>query len=185
MRWRSPTGGTTRQVFWVIALLVGMVAVAGCASSGGGARAVEKAGDIARFKSLSIQTSVKKELKLTTAEQERIVQLVQERIRARNAGRFANVGAAPSDPAALQVKIGFTRYEEGSGLARFMLMGLGQIRIDADVALVDPATQAVLGTYFVTKTVAWGGVSGGATTIRDVETGFADAVADVVLGEAD
>ena len=185
MRWRLPIGGTTRQGFRVLALLVGMAALAGCASSGGAARAVEKAGDITRFKSLSIQTSVKKALQLTTAEQERIVQLVQERIRARNAGRFANIGAAPNDPAALQVKIGFTRYEQGSGLARFMLMGLGQIRIDADVALVDPATQAVLGTYLVTKTVAWGGIHGGATTIRDVEPGFADAVADVVLGEAD
>ena len=175
----------SRQGLRVLALLVGMAALVACASSGGGARAVEKSGDIARFKSLSIQTSVKKALKLTTADQERIIQLVQERIRARNAGRFANVGAAPDDPAALQVKIGFTRYEEGSGLARFMLMGLGQIRIDADVVLVDPATQAVLGTYLATKAVAWGGIHGGATTIRDVETGFADAVADIVLGEAD
>ena len=183
MRWRSPTGGRRGRVGG-LALLVGIAAALTACSSGGAARAVEKAGDITRFKSLSIQTSVKKELKLTAAEQERIIELVQERIRARNAGRFTNVGAAPNDPAALQVKIGFTRYEEGSGLARFMLMGLGQIRIDADVVLVDPATQSVLGTYLVTKTVAWGGIHGGATTIRDVETGFADAVADIVLGEA-
>ena len=185
MRSRSPTGGTTRQIFGVVALLVGMAALTACASSGGGARAVEKSGDITRFKSLSIQTSVKKALKVTVADQERIIQLVQGRIRERDGGRFANVGAAPNDPAALQVKIGLTRYEEGSGLARFMLMGLGQIRIDADVVLVDPATQAVLGTYVVTKTVAWGGIHGGATTIRDVEAGFADAVADILLGEAD
>jgi Domain of unknown function (DUF4410) len=185
MRCRSILAPATRRGLRVLALLVGMAALVGCASSGGGARAVEKSGDITRFKSLAIQTSVNKALKLSAPDQERIVQLVQGRIRERDGGRFASVGAAPDDPAALQVKIGFTRYEEGSALARFMLMGLGEIRIDADVVLVDPATQAVLGRYVVTKTVAWGGIHGGATTIRDVEIGFADAVADIVLGEAD
>ena len=185
MGWCSGIGGTTRRGFGVVALLVGMAALAGCASSGGAARAVEKSGDIARFKSLSVQTSVKNAPKLTPADQERIIRLVQERIRERNAGRFANVAAAPTDPMALQVKIGFTRYEEGSALARFMLVGLGQIHIDADVVLVDPATQSVLGTYVVTKTFAWGGIYGGVTTIRDVEVGFAEAVADIVLGKAD
>jgi hypothetical protein len=172
----------------VVVLVVGLVWLAGCAGTAGTARAVDKGAkpsEIVRFKSLSVQSSANSDLNLSAADQERVVKLVQAKIVARDANRFANVGALPTDPAALQVKIGFTRYEEGSAVARFMLAGLGQIHIDADVVLVDPATQKLLGTYLVTKTFAWGGIYGGVTSIKDVEAGFADAVADVVLGKAE
>jgi hypothetical protein len=173
----------------VVVLVVGLVWLAGCAGTAGTARAVDKGAkpsEIARFKSLSVQSSANSDLNLSVADQERIVKLVQAKIVAREANRFANVGALPTDPGALhQVKIGFTRYDEGNAFARFILAGLGQIHIDADVVLVDPATQKPLGTYLVTKTFAWGGIYGGVTSIKDVEAGFADAVADVVLGKAE
>jgi hypothetical protein len=140
----------------IFVVVVGIVVLAGCAGTAGTAKAVDKGAkvsDIARFKSLSVQSSANSDLNLSAA--------------------------------ALQVKIGFTRYEEGNAFARFMLAGLGQIHIDAEVVLADPRTQKPLGTYLVTKTFAWGGIYGGVTSIRDVETGFADAVADVVLGKAE
>ena len=80
--------------------------------------------------------------------------------------------------------IAFKRYDEGNAFARFMLAGLGQIHIDAEVTLEDGFRAAPLGRYEVTKTFAWGGPYEASTGIRDVEEGFADAVANVVLGRA-
>jgi hypothetical protein len=65
-----------------------------------------------------------------------------------------------------------------------MLAGLGQIHVDAEVTLEDREHATVIGKYDVTKTFAWGGVYGGSTNIRDVEEGFAEAVAKVVLGDS-
>ena len=76
-----------------------------------------------------------------------------------------------------------TRYDEGSAFARAMLAGLGQIQIDGKVSLRDRAQDALLGEYEVNKTFAWGGVYGASTTIRDVEEGFAQGVATLILGE--
>lgn len=61
-----------------------------------------------------------------------------------------------------------------------MLAGLGQMHIDADVALIDPATDEQVAKYDVTKTFAWGGMYGGFTGIKDIEDGFAKAVASAI-----
>jgi hypothetical protein len=65
-----------------------------------------------------------------------------------------------------------------------MLAGLGQIHVNADVTIEDRSRPAVLGEFAVTKTFAWGGIYGATTNITDVEEGFAEAVAKVVLGES-
>ncbi len=42
----------------------------------------------------------------------------------------------------------------------------------------------VLAKSEITKTFAWGGIYGGTTEIKDVEEGFAEAVASVLLGQS-
>jgi len=79
----------------------------------------------------------------------------------------------------LKMQVHFTRFDRGNAFARFMLIGLGQIRIDADVLLQD-ATGATVAKYKVSKDFALGGVAGGMTTVEDVEEGFAKSVAEVV-----
>jgi hypothetical protein len=169
-------------------VLVALVALgtAGCAGTAGSVKSLAEAAtapDLVRFTKLSVEVLPRKDVSLTGADRERIVNVIRARIKERAATRFAQLDATPADAQTLHVSIGLTRYDEGSAFARFMLAGLGQIHIDGEVALVEASTRTILGTYEVTKTFAWGGIYGGATTIKDVEIGFADAVADLVLGK--
>jgi hypothetical protein len=169
----------------LLAMLIGLAT--GCASSAGTARAIDGAPrpDTTRFTKLSISATTRPDITMSVADQERIVQLVAARIKERATTRFSEVGSLPAAPDTLHVRMAFTRYDEGNAFARFMLAGLGQIHIDADVALAGGDGSVLLGRYTVTKTFAWGGIYGGVTSIKDVEAGFADAVADVVLGKTE
>ena len=84
----------------------------------------------------------------------------------------------PADASAAKVKLVFTRYERGSAAARALLIGLGQIRIDADVVVVD-ASGTTVGQYQVAKQFALGGIAGAVTSTDDVEEGFAKSVAEI------
>jgi hypothetical protein len=77
------------------------------------------------------------------------------------------------------------RYDEGDSFARAMLAGLGQMHIDADLCVSEYASKETLGTCEITKTFGWGGIYGAATRIEDIEDGFAQAVADFILGKTD
>ncbi|MBI3675381.1 MAG: DUF4410 domain-containing protein [Proteobacteria bacterium] len=81
------------------------------------------------------------------------------------------------------LKLHFTKFDRGNAFARFMLIGLGQIRIEATVDVVD-ASGATVAQYKVAKDFALGGIAGGTTTVEDVETGFAKSVAEVVKTQA-
>jgi hypothetical protein len=107
---------------------------------------------------------------------------ITERVKAEVAAKTGNAlaGASSVDGSRLiKLKLVFTNYDEGSRFARFMLIGLGQIHIDADVILVDATSGATLGQYRVSKQFAFGGIYGGATSIEDVEKGFAKSVAEI------
>ncbi|MBV9694943.1 MAG: hypothetical protein JO261_14695 [Alphaproteobacteria bacterium] len=82
-------------------------------------------------------------------------------------------------PGGAQMKIHFTRFDRGSAFARAMLIGLGQIRIEANVILANSAG-APIGEYKVSKDFALGGAVGAATSVTDVEEGFAKSVAEIV-----
>lgn len=90
------------------------------------------------------------------------------------------------DPATghgLQMKIHFTRFDRGNAFARAMLIGLGQIRIEATVSL-ENASGAPVAQYAVSKDFALGGIAGATTSVEDVEEGFAKSVAEVVKTKA-
>ena len=78
------------------------------------------------------------------------------------------------------MNIAFTQYDEGNAAARFFPAGLGQIRMDADVSLLTPASGVTVATYKVSKDFSFGGLYGGTTNIHDVEKGFARSVAEIV-----
>ena len=73
----------------------------------------------------------------------------------------------------------FTEYDKGNAFARAMLAGLGQIRIAANVMLLDTRDNKTLGTYEVSKIFSFGGIYGAATGVEDVEGGFAQSVAAI------
>jgi hypothetical protein len=98
-----------------------------------------------------------------------------------------NVLVTPGDttaPTEQTMKLVFTKYDEGSAFGRFMLAGVGQIYIEADVLIIDDVTGQQLADYKVSKDFSFGGLYGGTTTIRDVEKGFAKSVAEIVKQKA-
>jgi hypothetical protein len=105
-----------------------------------------------------------------------ICQKVKTYIQAQSPGAFTD--PASSD-AALKMKIHFTRFDRGNAFARFMLIGLGQIVIEATVTL-ENRSGVTVAQYKVAKDFANGGVIGATTTVDDVEDGFAKSVATVV-----
>ncbi len=80
---------------------------------------------------------------------------------------------------ALRLDVVFTRYDEGSAAARFVLIGLGQIPIEATVTLTDETTNQRLGEYKVSKQFALGGIAGATTDMSDVEEGEAKSVVEI------
>lgn len=179
---------STRSMHALLAVSVLGLLAAGCAGTAGSAKpltAVAKPETLTRYTRLALVTSAQGDAaKMTEADRERIRTLVVRKVKEQAPNRYADGGGATPEPDTLHVNIAFTRYDEGSAFARFMLAGLGQIHINADVTLEDRSAQSIVGKFEVTKTFAWGGIYGAATGMKDVEDGFAEAVANVVLGRA-
>ena len=110
---------------------------------------------------------------------ERLLQLVKAEI-AKARPDLWHPASAPADPPTATVKVVITKYDPGNAVARFLLAGLGQIRIEGDVVFSDAATGQQLAKYQVSKDFSFGGIYGGSTTIEDVEKGFAASVADIL-----
>jgi uncharacterized protein DUF4410 len=173
----------------LMAVVVLALFVAGCAGSAGSAKPLTVAAKpeiLARYTKVALATSVQGDQasKMTAADRERIAALVARKVRERAPSRFSDLAATTTDAETLHVTIAFTRYDEGSAFGRFMLAGVGQIHIDGEITLEDRALQTVIGKVEVTKTFAWGGIYGATTGIKEVEEGFAEAVAKVVLGQS-
>jgi len=115
---------------------------------------------------------------MTKEDLDRISHRVEAELKAAYPDRIIDPGAPPP-PGEVNVKMVFTEYDTGNAFARFMLAGLGQIRIGANVFLVEPASDRTVGEFEVSKDFAFGGIYGGATRIEDVEDGFARSVAAI------
>jgi hypothetical protein len=106
-------------------------------------------------------------------------EIVCEKVRTYIQAAAPGVFADAAGGKASQMKIHFTQFDRGNAFARAMLAGLGQIRIEATVYIIDPSGQQV-GQYEVSKDFSFGGIYGAATTVEDVEDGFAKSVAEIV-----
>jgi hypothetical protein len=164
----------------VHALFIGAVAVslAGCAGSVSApttvvdlppdARAQLRIGDVSADAASGVEMS------------EADLGLISQKVRADISAEAPGVLAEGPDAAsAMKMKLHFTKFDRGNAFARFMLIGLGQIRIEADVDILNNSGVQIA-QYKVSKDFALGGVAGGTTTVEDVEEGFAKSVAEVV-----
>ena len=155
------------------AAIAALVLLAGCAESVAPPVAVQS---MAPEQRSAVQvTDVKAEavpgVIMTPMDLERLAELSKANI-------LAVTGSHP-DGNAVTVKIVFTEYDKGNAFARFMLAGLGQIRISADVSVTENASGHLLGQYQVSKDFAFGGIYGASTRIEDVEEGFVKSVAEI------
>jgi hypothetical protein len=109
--------------------------------------------------------------------------LISQKVRGYIEQNSPGVMVDPATGQALHMKIHFTRFDRGNAFARAMLIGLGQIRIEASVSLENAAGTPVA-QYEVAKDFALGGVVGATTKVDDVEDGFAKSVAEIVKQKA-
>ncbi len=123
----------------------------------------------------NITADADKGVDMTTADYQTIIEHVRNYVQEGSPGVIVD----PATDGAVAMKIHFTRFDKGSAFARAMLIGLGQIHIDAIVTLVK-ADGTSVGEYKVRKTFALGGIVGAVTRIEDVEIGFSKSVAEVV-----
>jgi hypothetical protein len=112
---------------------------------------------------------------------DRLVQLVKAEISKQSSQPIMKASTDGSSQAA-KINIVLTEYDEGSAFARFMIAGLGQIKLAGDVIFVDGTTGQELGRYKVSKQFAFGGIYGATTRMEDVEEGFAKSVAEILHG---
>ena len=177
-----------KRIKRLISLLlpVALLCLGGCASTQGSARLLHSPGADSlrsRFSNLVVDVQSKSAPTLNPYDRERIANLIVKSIQAEAPNLFATINQPNPGPGTLQASVMITRYDEGSAFARAMLIGLGQMHIDAEVNLNDWATKGVVAQYEVTKTFAWGGLYGGFTGIKDVEEGFSKAVAASIIGK--
>ncbi len=117
---------------------------------------------------------------MTPADLDKLSALVTAQIKAGNSDAIVS-DRVQTIPPSMKIKMVFTQYDGGSAFARAMLMGLGQIHIDADVIFIDNATGATVGNYKVSKDFSLGGLGGAFTSIDDVQVGFAKSVAAIIV----
>jgi hypothetical protein len=170
-----------KQVFFA---LLGVLMLSACAESVAPPVAVQA---LAPEKRASIRVSevsaeASQGVMMTQFELDRVTQRIKAEITAQSPNAMVTANN-PDAGQSVKMHVIFTQYDRGNSFARFMLAGLGQIHIDADVLLLDAGNGQVIGRYQVSKNFSFGGVYGGSTKIEDVEVGFAKSAAAIITGQ--
>ena len=153
----------------------------GCASSPGGitpATQLKEGVKLTNFSNLSLEVKSGDDVSMTPTERERIMNLTIGKIKKDEHSRFKEINSPTSSPSTLHVSINVTRYERSK-----VVVGLAQFQIDGQVVLEDREKQEAVAKYEVTKASTFEGILGGVTKIEDVEEGFANAIAALLLGK--
>ena len=172
-----------RRASFKLCVLAGISLIAGCAST---APKAEYSKDLATQYRIDaddrpqVNVNAGAGVELTEAETHRITRLIADDLEVM---RFHN--AANNDPKDCMVDVTITRYQKGNAFARAMLAGLGQIHIDANVKIFGGANKEKLADFTLSKTFAWGGIYGAATSMEDIEKTFASGVAASLTGQTD
>src|SRR6266852_4328343 len=122
----------------LITLSVIALFVAGCAGTGGTHKLVTppiSKEQAAQFSDLVVEVESKPEISLTPTDKERILNFILKSIKEEETNRFKTINSTTPIPSTLHASVTIKRYDEGNAFARFMLAGLGQMHIDADVVL--------------------------------------------------
>ncbi len=136
-----------------------------------------------RFSDLVITVKPDNHVTLNQTDTDRMTKLIVDDIKTNSPQRFKTINTGAPGSTTLNALVAIKNYDEGSAFARFMMIGLGQMHIDAEVTLADSLTNEKMARYEVNKTFAWHGFYGALTDIKDTEIGFCKAVADSILGK--
>ena len=114
----------------------------------------------------------------TGFEKEQLASMVITKLDERRAKNPAN-----GDARDCSVVVTITRFDKGNAVARFILVGLGQIHLEGLVEVYALPSNEKIDDFTVSKTFAWGGIYGATTRIEDLEPAFADAVSAALTGQ--
>lgn len=156
----------------------------GCAESAANYRVIQplKQGiDMKSYMNLELKAESKENIPIAPYDMDRITNLIVRAVKEKASNRFKELNPPFTKPSTVQYTFIFTRYDKGNAFARFMLAGLGQIHIDADVLVKDKAKNDLLAQYRINKTFTLGGFYGGVTRIEHCEEGFAEGAANLIL----
>jgi hypothetical protein len=165
------------------AVSIAVVLALGCASAGPRPTAIAPVPDgidFSKYRSFDVVVESSNDLGLADPVLARIREKVILQVADDHPRRFVQSGPIAGEPY-VRARVVITRHEPGSERMRFWLGPIdGRIHIDGDVFLYDGASTEWVGEFEVRKTFAWGGRYGSQTTIREVEEGFAESVANLI-----
>ena len=156
--------------------LVLLFGITGCGTTALNFKPTDDKVDLARYKSLTIETSTARDIAVSEPTQQRIKGLIKSEIIQCCKDRFENISVGDPGSQDMLLVVKFTIYEEGNRFARFMLAGLGAMQIHANVEIKDAESARLLSGGEAGKTFAWGGVVGATKGIEDLEEDFAKEV---------
>jgi len=172
----------TNRIFARFAFLSALVTLSACANSITGPDEVTHAlapEQITALRVVDISGEIQPGIAMPQFQLDRVIQLVKAHLSSELPQAMGTTGTDGASPKA-KIKMVFTDYDEGNAFARFMLAGLGQIKLGADVVFVDAVTGQELGRYKLSKQFAFGGIYGVATRMEAVEEGFAKSVVEIL-----
>jgi Domain of unknown function (DUF4410) len=169
-----------RKSLVALVLAVATIVITGCASTPGSVKGADNVSTEARVGSrdtVAVKVS-KGATEMLEVDAARLAQLVQREIDAykvKNASKSAN-------EMKYRVEVDMLTYDKGNAFARFMLAGIGQVKLNAKVSVIEEATNKKVSEFVADKVFAWGGIYGGSQGITDVEPAFAEAIAQGATG---
>lgn len=175
---KTPKGNITMKPLRLILPLIFAASLAACAGSVSAPTTIQAMSPDVRasLRVSNVSADAASGVEMSDADFDAVCQKVKAHL---PAGVLADSGAAGT----YAMKIHFTRFDRGSAAARALLIGLGQIRIEATVSLVDGSGNSVA-QYGVAKDFALGGIAGATTSVDDVEDGFAKSIVEIVKAKA-
>lgn len=180
---KGTKGGLPRTLTVLFVVLGFAFVLTGCGTTA----LVHKGGDskelLDRYQTLTIKSSAAQGIVMTEAAQERIEELVKANLEGKYCPkRFKNISTKEAGEEDLLLLINYTDYNEGSKFGRFMLAGIGGMKIHADVLVRNTKSDENLCQAEVGKTFHWGGIYGAMTDITEIEKWFAEEIAKTFGG---
>lgn len=172
-----------RKALVVTFLAMGVVMLVGCASTAPKAnfsQAIATESRVMATDEISVNVDAATGVEMLPSDKTLLAEIIKQKVDQR---KIANVREGEKREYEVDLKV--TRFAKGNAFARAMLAGLGQIHLDGEVTLVSLPDRKEEGKFTLSKTFAWGGVYGAATSMEDIEKTFGDAVAAALTGQAE
>ena len=171
----------TRIVFNLIICASAVILTTGCATTvpkPDFTKQIATESQIAAKDEVNVMVEAVSGVTMLESEKIRVAEKIKQKIDERKVTNNQGVSSKT-----YEINLVITKYEKGNAFARAILVGLGQIHLEGDIAVFEMPGRIPVGNFSISKTFAWGGIYGGITRMEDIETTFADGVAAALTGQ--